>query len=169
MSFYIGHGVVIVFQSPWYRTCSVVWWLEYVSLNVRYIVNIYIWMKKAMRLGNQDSRWLCKFWKDLCHTFSKETWNENIYWRKRTALLIDRDRVKMSSASHFVYKLSTYLEYTPFQLNGLIFSLRVDPLFQKKKGSMKQWEKACYGHPINYSNPLFKIICEARLNKGCIN
>ena len=41
--------------------------------------------------------------------------------------------------------------------NSLRASLRVDPLFQKKKGSTKQRANACCGRPINYSNPLFKL------------
>ena len=36
-------------------------------------------------------------------------------------------------------------------------STRVGTLLKEKKGSTKQREKACYCHPIDYSNPLFKL------------
>ena len=60
----------------------------------------------------------------------------------------------MSIPSKLKFASTSKSEFWPFGQNS---SLRVDPLFQKKEGSTKQREKACYSHPINYSNSLFKL------------
>ena len=54
MSFCIGHGVVIVSCSPWYRTCSVCTVKRIGIVNVRHVVsNTEVW--DLMTLSSLDT------------------------------------------------------------------------------------------------------------------
>ena len=72
-----------------------------------------------------------------------------------------RSRVALGIGKVVIMYCKFLMEYVykkNYKLKSIgLFSLRVDPSYQKKKGSKAQRAKACCHCPINYPNPLFKL------------